>query len=127
MSSSLSPEVRIPRHFCFACTDLASDFRLTLTVAHLNHGIRGAEGDEDEDFVCRLSESLGIPFISETIDVKQQASAEKQNLEELARRLRYDFLRAHGAQSGCAKIAVGHNLNDQAETALFRFMRGSGL
>ncbi len=106
--------------------ELASDFRLTLTVAHLNHGIRGSEANVDEDFVRRLSESLGLPFISETINVKQQASAEKQNLEELARRLRYDFLRRTAHKVGAQKIAVGHNLNDQAETALFRFIRGSG-
>jgi tRNA(Ile)-lysidine synthase len=106
---------------------LLSEFRLTLTVAHLNHKIRGAEADADEDFVRTMSAGLGLPFISETIDIKQQAQIQKQNIEELARHVRYDFLRRAAKQAGAQKIAVGHNLNDQAETALFRFIRGSGI
>jgi tRNA(Ile)-lysidine synthase len=107
--------------------ELVPDFHLTLTVAHLNHRIRGSEGDADEDFVRKLSASLGLSYISETIDVKQLAIVEKQNLEELARRVRYDFLIRAAHKVGAQKIAVGHNLNDQAETALFRFIRGSGV
>jgi tRNA(Ile)-lysidine synthase len=106
---------------------LASEFHLTLTVAHLNHKIRGTEADADEDFVRNMSASLGLPFISENIDIKQQARVQKQNIEELARQVRYDFLNHAAKQSGAQKIAVGHNQNDQAETALFRFIRGSGV
>jgi tRNA(Ile)-lysidine synthase len=106
---------------------LTSKFNLTLTVAHLNHRIRGTEGDADAEFVRKMSLDLGLRFVSEAIEVKQQALALQQNLEELARKLRYDFLRRTAAQIGAAKIAVGHNLNDQAETALFRFIRGSGI
>jgi tRNA(Ile)-lysidine synthase len=106
---------------------LSSKSNLTLTVAHLNHRIRDAEGDEDAGFVRKMSLDLGLPFISETIEVKQQALATQQNLEELARNLRYDFLRRTAAQIGATKIALGHNLNDQAETALFRYIRGSGI
>jgi tRNA(Ile)-lysidine synthase len=105
----------------------ASDFPLSLTAAHLNHRIRGAEADEDQDFVCKMCAGLGIPFVSEIIEVKQQAAKAKQNLEEHARAMRYDFLRRMADRVKAQKIAVGHNLNDQAETALFRFMRGSGL
>ena len=106
---------------------LAPEYHLTLTVAHLNHRIRGTEADQDEDFVRQVSESLALPFISETVDVKQLAKAAKQNLEESARRIRYDFLNRAAHKAGAHKIAVGHNLNDQAETALFRFIRGSGI
>jgi tRNA(Ile)-lysidine synthase len=105
----------------------APDFALSLTVAHLNHRIRGTEGDDDEEFVRNMSAELGLSFVSEAAEVQQQAVAEKQNLEELARRIRYDFLRRTAHRIGAKKIAVGHNLNDQAETALFRFIRGSGL
>jgi tRNA(Ile)-lysidine synthase len=106
---------------------LAEDFPFSLTAAHLNHRIRGAEADEDQDFVRRMCAGLGVPFVSEIIEVKQQASEAKQNLEEFARKKRYDFLRRVALPIKAQKIAVGHNLNDQAETALFRFLRGSGL
>jgi tRNA(Ile)-lysidine synthase len=111
----------------FCLKRLAPELGLSLSVAHLNHGIRGAESDEDEVFVRQISDQLGLQFFSEIIDVKQQAAAAGQNMEELARRIRYDFLRRTARRIGAQKIAVGHNLNDQAETALFRFIRGSGL
>jgi tRNA(Ile)-lysidine synthase len=105
----------------------APRFPFSLTAAHLNHRIRGAEADEDQDFVRQMCASLGIPFVSEIIEVKQQAAEAKQNLEEFARSVRYDFLRRVANQVKAQKIAVGHNLNDQAETVLFRLIRGSGL
>ena len=111
----------------FCLNKLASDFGISLSVAHLNHRIRGAEGDTDEDFVRRLSADLNLPYISEIIEIKQEAAKAKQNLEEFARRKRYDFLRRAAHRIGAQKIAVGHNLNDQAETAVFRFIRGSGI
>jgi tRNA(Ile)-lysidine synthase len=106
---------------------LASEFDLSLTIAHLNHRIRGPEGDEDEDFVRGLSAGLQLPFYSEAIEVKKQAVEGKHNLEEFARQKRYEFLRRTARRIGAQKIAVGHNLNDQAETILFRFIRGSGV
>jgi tRNA(Ile)-lysidine synthase len=106
---------------------LASSLHLSLTIAHLNHRIRGFEGDADEDFVRRMSADIKIPFCSEIIEVKQQAIAARKNLEEVARQARYDFLRRTARRVGAHKIAVGHTLNDQAETILFRFIRGSGI
>jgi tRNA(Ile)-lysidine synthase len=106
---------------------LARTLPLSLTIAHLNHRIRGQEGDADEDFVRSLSAGLNLPLCSEAIEVKKQAIAGKHNLEELARLKRYEFLRRTARRIGAQKIAVGHNLNDQAETVLFRFIRGSGV
>jgi tRNA(Ile)-lysidine synthase len=106
---------------------LAPNLNLTLTVAHLNHGIRGKEADADEDFVGRLSADLDLPFVSESMDVKYEAETAKRNLEEFAREKRYAFLWRTADQVRAARIAVGHTLNDQAETALFRFIRGSGI
>jgi tRNA(Ile)-lysidine synthase len=106
---------------------LAPNLNLTLTVAHLNHGIRGAEADADEDFVGQLSADLDLPFVSESMDIKRQAETAKRNLEEFAREKRYAFLGRAANQVGATRIAVGHTLNDQAETALFRFIRGSGI
>lgn len=107
--------------------NLAPGLGLSLTVAHLNHGIRGQEGDKDENFVRHLSADLQLPFCSETIEVKRQAVDGKHNLEEFARLKRYEYFRLTARRIGAQKIAVGHNLNDQAETMLFRFVRGSGI
>jgi len=106
--------------------DLAPRLDLKLTVAHLNHRIRGTEADEDEEFVRRWSAELGYAFLSESTDVKALAAASRKNLEETAREARYDFLRRAAARTGADKIATGHNLNDQAETILLRLLRGSG-
>jgi tRNA(Ile)-lysidine synthase len=111
----------------FCLHALASEFHLALSIAHLNHGIRGAEADADEDFVRQTSVDLGLRFFSETTDIKQQAKTAKRNMEDLARQRRYEFLRRCASEIGAQKIAVGHTMNDQAETALFRFIRGSGI
>ncbi len=105
---------------------LAAHLRITLSAAHLNHRLRGTESDSDEDFVRKLCAGLGIDLISESAPVMETAAASKQNLEEAARHARYDFLRRIAQQTGAGKIAVGHTLNDQAETVLLRFFRGSG-
>jgi tRNA(Ile)-lysidine synthase len=106
---------------------LSSEYDLRLTVAHLNHRIRGKAADADADFVRRMSLELGLPFVGATVEVKRQAELTGRNLEEHARGVRYGFLRAAARRAGAGKIAVGHNRNDQAETALFRFLRGSGI
>lgn len=106
---------------------LSSEYDLGLTVAHLNHRIRGEAADADADFVRRMSLELGLRFIGATVEVKRQAELAGRNLEEHARGVRYGFLRAAARRAGAGKIAVGHNRNDQAETALFRFLRGSGI
>jgi len=105
----------------------AAAFPLTLTAAHLNHRIRGTEADDDQEFVRRMCADWGISFVSEIIEVKRQAAEARHNLEEYARNMRNDFLRRMAHRVNAQRIAVGHNLNDQAETALFRFLRGSGL
>jgi tRNA(Ile)-lysidine synthase len=106
---------------------LAPRLGCDLRVAHLNHCLRGKEGEEDEAFVRHLSAELGLPYETESIEVQAEAAAAKQNLEQAAREKRYDFLRRIAEKTGRQKIAVGHTRDDQAETALFRFIRGSGI
>ena len=106
---------------------LAQQAQITLTAAHLNHCIRGSEADADAEFTRQLCDTLEIPFVVETIDVKKLAEGSGENLESCARRARYDFLRRIAQSVNARKIAVGHNRNDQAETAIFRFLRGSGI
>ena len=103
--------------------DLAPIMNLKLTVAHFNHGIRGAEAIEDEEFVRRSSADLGWPFLSETADLKALAAASGRNLEELAREARYAFLERSAAAAGAGRIATGHNLNDQDDGSASRHRR----
>ena len=106
--------------------DLTSLMGLQLSVAHLHHGLRGTEADEDAEFIRRMSAELGLPFLSERADVRARAAEGRGNLEEAAREARYEFLRRTAADIGADKIATGHSMNDQAETVLLRWLRGSG-
>jgi tRNA(Ile)-lysidine synthase len=105
---------------------LAPGMNLTLTVAHLDHGLRGTESHEDREFVHRVSAGLGLACVCESVDVRSMADTEGRNLEETARKVRYDFLRRAAAAAGANRIATGHTRSDQAETVLFRLLRGSG-
>jgi tRNA(Ile)-lysidine synthase len=91
-----------------------------LTVLHANHRLRGTESDADEAFVRVLAESLRLRFISRCTPVPAG------NREEAAREARYSWFRML-IKEGCVdRVALGHSQSDQAETVLFRFLRGSG-
>jgi tRNA(Ile)-lysidine synthase len=92
-------------------------------VAHLNHQLRGAASDEDEHFVAALAARLGLPFWSERAAV----GSEGGNLEEAARRARHRFFFRLIREGRADRVATGHTSSDQAETVLFRLLRGSGL
>lgn len=96
-----------------------------LTVAHLNHRLRGAESDADEAFVLDLARKLGVDSRATRIDVA--ALAHGENLEAVARRVRYDFFAEIADTVRAAWIATGHTADDQAETVLHRMVRGTGL
>jgi tRNA(Ile)-lysidine synthase len=104
-----------------------------LVIAHLNHLLRGMESDGDEQFVRQLHASLtsaGVPALKvccDRIDVAAQARAEGGNVENIARRLRYDWLTKVATESGCRWIATGHTADDQAETVIHRLLRGAGI
>lgn len=98
-----------------------------LCAAHVNHGLRGAESDGDEQFVRELAEELGIPFESMRCDVAGLAAAEGMGTESAARQARYEALEQCRQRRGAQWIAVAHNRNDQAETILMRILRGTGI
>ena len=104
---------------------IATELDLELTVAHFNHGLRGAESDEDEQFSRELAESLGLIFVSGKMDQKKVAKGVSP--EDFYRRQRYIFLEKVASDFRAQKIALGHNLQDQAETVLLNLLRGSGL
>jgi tRNA(Ile)-lysidine synthase len=99
----------------------------SLGVAHLNHCIRSSESDRDAEFVSNLCGSLNIPFHGSKKDVGLYAYKNKLNLEEAARKCRYDFFHTLIQKEGYTKIALGHQANDNAELVLMHLFRGSGL
>jgi tRNA(Ile)-lysidine synthase len=99
---------------------------LQLVVAHLNHGLRGAESDGDEAFVAALAAGYGLPFVVRRSDVASLAKSAKLSLEEAGRRERYAFFAETARARGAASIALAHHLDDQAETVLIRLLRGAG-
>lgn len=97
---------------------------VTLAAAHLNHMLRGEESERDARAVAAILAEWKVPFTSGKIDVQEYASREKYSLEEAARIVRYRFLR----EVACGRlIAVGHHADDQVETLLLHWLRGSGL
>ncbi len=102
-------------------------WNLKLHVAHLHHGLRGAEADADAAFVRDLAADWVLPVHVERVDVPALAREHGLAVEEAARRARYAFLARVAAEVGARTVAVGHNAEDQAETVLMHFLRGSGL
>jgi tRNA(Ile)-lysidine synthase len=97
----------------------------SIHVAHLNHGLRGAESDEDEAFVRDLAARHALPLTCSRADLARVPGG-PSSVEERARNARHEFLRTAARASGCARIALGHTLDDQAETVLMWLLRGAG-
>lgn len=98
-----------------------------LVVAHLDHGMRGAASAEDAAWVADFAANLGLPCVVERIDVGELARSERRSVEEAARRARYAFLRRVASQESAERVCTGHTRDDQAETIIHHFVRGSGL
>jgi tRNA(Ile)-lysidine synthase len=92
-------------------------------VVHFNHKLRGAASDEDESFVASKAASIGLAFYRAEAEV----GAVNDNLEQAARRARRQFFTGLIRDGAADRIALGHTRDDQAETVLFRLLRGSGL
>ena len=103
--------------------ELAPQFHLTLSVAHFNHKLRGDASDSDERFVAELATSLGLAFHRADADLRAAGG----NLEQAGRRGRRDFFTELIREGVADRVALGHTRDDQAETVLFRLLRGSGL
>ena len=94
-------------------------------VAHFNHQLRAA-APGDEQFCRELARTLGLPFVVDGADVAAHAATQGLSIEDAARRLRYDYLERATPQAGADRVAVGHTLDDQAETVVLKLMRGAG-
>ncbi len=106
---------------------LQDKYEAVLHVAHLQHGIRGADAVADAAFVRQLATDWQLPCTIEERDVPALAAQWRMAVEEAARVARYSFLVTLAAQLGATEIAVAHHADDQTETVLMHLLRGSGL
>ena len=96
-------------------------------AAHVNHGIRGAEADRDEEFCRATAEKYGIELFTLRADVPRIAAAEQKSIETAARDVRYAFFSDVMKKHGIKTLCVAHNADDNLETIIFNIARGSAL
>jgi tRNA(Ile)-lysidine synthase len=106
----------------YALVELAPRWNLRLSVLHLDHGLRGEDSRRDAEFVRELAVRLSLPATIRTVDL----TASPGNLEQAGRHARLRFFREMISTGAVERVALGHTRNDQAETVLFRFLRGAG-
>jgi len=104
--------------------ELAPRWDLKLEVLHLDHQLRGAESAADAEFVRDLAAALGLEFHLGRADVLGMAAG--GNLEQAGRQARREFFLGFLREGRLDRVALGHTRSDQAETVVFRFLRGSG-
>ena len=108
--------------------ELRAELGIVLSVAHVNHKLRGEESDEDERFVAKLARQHGLELHACVARVHgSNTSGVSSGIEAAARELRYVFFRQMAREGRVAKIATAHTLDDQAETVLLRIFRGTGI
>ena len=106
---------------------LAPRWKWTISIGHVNHGLRGMESEEDAAFVEQLGIALNVPvYIRKPRLCKEEVRSSRQSLQEHAREVRYQAMEDIVQESGSTKIATGHTADDQAETVLMWMLRGSG-
>jgi tRNA(Ile)-lysidine synthase len=109
----------------------ASELGIVLHAAHLHHGLRAEEADQDRQFAADLAQSLGLVFHTHQVDTAREAAQNRESgksgetIEEAARRLRYAWFRELMATGKVDAVATAHTLDDQAETVLGKFLRGA--
>ncbi|HHV56017.1 MAG TPA: tRNA lysidine(34) synthetase TilS [Firmicutes bacterium] len=103
------------------------EWQWELASAHLNHCLRGEEARADEEKARRLAETLAVPFYVERVEVAALARERGISLEAAGRLARYRFFDQLATRLGCDRVALGHHLDDQAETILLHLLQGTGL
>jgi tRNA(Ile)-lysidine synthase len=103
------------------------DRRHRLLAVHVNHGLRGAQAQRDEAFVVSLCTRWGVPCKVYAPDVRGAAAGRKWSVEEAGRKLRQECFLLAAREFGAQAVLLAHHRDDQAETVLFNFLRGTGL
>ena len=101
-------------------------FNTRIFCAHINHQLRGTEGDLDEEFVVTQAKKLKLAVTTRRKDVRKFARLRKLSIETAARHLRMEALIDIAKANDCSRIVTGHQKNDNAETIIQRLSRGTG-
>jgi tRNA(Ile)-lysidine synthase len=104
----------------------AGKLKIELVVAHLDHKLRGAASKSDALWVAKLAKQLRLEIKLGSVDVKKRAAGRKDNLEQAARRARYEFLARTAKSLKAGMVLTAHTMDDQAETILLNLLRGTG-
>ncbi len=106
---------------------LRPEYRLTLSALYINHKVRKRAAKTEEQFCAQLCARLKVKFLVESADIPAMARRQKKGIEETARDFRYQTFERLARELSFNKVALGHHADDQAETILFRILRGTGL
>ena len=106
---------------------LKNELKIELGAAHLNHMLRGKDAMDDEQYVIDICKQMNIKCFTRQVNINEYSKKEKLSSEMAGRIVRYGFFDEIVKEHGYTKVATAHNANDQAETILFRLMRGTGL
>lgn len=106
---------------------LKNEYSLYVHVCHINHMLRDRESEEETLYVREFCKNLDIPCSTKYVDIDSISKIMGLSLEEAGRMARYDFFADTAKEVNANKVAIAHNMNDQAETVLMRIMRGTGL
>lgn len=102
------------------------ELAVELRACHVHHGMRGARADQDCEFLLEWGAQHGIPLHVVRTSVPDLAAERRISVEEAGRLARYQAFARIARETGCGKVATAHTADDQAETVLFRLLRGTG-
>jgi tRNA(Ile)-lysidine synthase len=106
---------------------LFHELKYQIAIAHCNFNLRGNESDADENFVKQFAKENQIPFHTISFQTEKYATENKLSIQLAARKLRYDWFNEVLVQENYDYITTAHHLDDQVETFLINFTRGTGL
>ena len=107
--------------------DIFYKLQINFAIAHCNFNLRGTESDRDEIFVKALAEKYTVPFYVIHFDTAAISKTAKTSIEETARNLRYNWFNELIAQHNYAFVATAHHADDNVETVVMNFFRGTGI
>ncbi|ULC58511.1 tRNA lysidine(34) synthetase TilS [Flaviramulus sp. BrNp1-15] len=108
-------------------THLCHDLKLNISLVHCNFNLRGKESDADEEFVLQLADDLDLEVFIESFDTEKYAQDNKRSIQMAARELRYTWFEELAEQLQFDYILTAHHADDNLETFLINFTRGTGL
>lgn len=114
---------------CYLCRQAGFSFK----IAHCNFQLREKDSDRDEDFVKKLGQDYGVEVMVKKFDTINYAEHNKCGIQEAARKLRYNWFydlldqEAFQKAPGSSYILTAHHANDNIETLLMNFFKGTGI